>query len=524
MCGYIMEIITKGLNWFVFIILLIILLLCFPYFVIYASSFSAQIKLDEAILIKIFTLISGICILLFVFRKNRLGVWAFKLTNQLSIRNTLILILLFGFILRILWILLVPTVPHSDFGMMYKYAQEVQQGNYNGFHNYAYFARFAHDTVTVLYFSLFYNFTTNPLLLIKLINVLFSTLAVYYMYKIVAKIYNETLGLLAAFLLAIFPPFIMYNSQTMSENLAVPFYLISVYYFVLIIKNESTFHENESKYLFFCGLALSMANMFRMVGSVFLIAYIIHFILYKGLKKSVLRLPIIIATYFIPLYLISSLLIYNGITETHLWKSKEPSWTSVLKGTNFESIGHWNVEDAKLPDIYNHDPDKIAQASKQIIKDRLSNASLQKISTFYLYKFGSEWAVPDMSAYDWTVPDASVSNSSATKFLRRFESTVLIPSTLFYLFLLYFSILSLMKNKGRPEEISFFLILFSGFVMLLLITEAQARYAFIISWIFIIFAIGGLKSNHDTNFKVHPSRSFKYSNFLCYLFSIGRLF
>lgn len=490
------KIFTKVLSWFVLIILLIIVLLCFPYFVVSLSlsSFSVQFQLNEASFVaKFITLIISVFILLVIFRKKRLGIWGSKLTNPLSGRNTLILIMLLAFIVRLLWILLVPTVPFSDFGLMYEYAQEVQQGNFSGFHNYAYFARFAHDTVTVLYFSLFYNLTANPLFIVKFINVLFSTLAVYYMYKIVTQIYGEPLGFLAAFLFAIFPPFIMYNSQTMSENLAIPFYLISVYYFILLIKNELTFHGNESRYLFFCGLALSMANMFRMVGSVFLIAYIMHFMIYKGIKKSILRMPIIFAAYMIPMYLISSILIYNGITETHLWKSKEPAWTSVLKGTNFESKGHWNEDDANLPEIYNHDPVKIAQASKQIIKERLLNASPQKILALYLYKFGSEWADPDMSAYDWTVPVASESNSPSTKLVRKFESAISITTTLYYLFLLYFSSLALMKNKGRQEEINFFLILFSGFVMLLLITEAQARYAFIISWVFIIFAIGGLK-------------------------------
>ena len=59
------------------------------------------------------------------------------------------------------------------------------------------------------------------------------------MFKIVRQLYDERLGLVAAFLFAIFPPFIMYNSQTMTENLAMPFFLISVYYFVLLIKPKS---------------------------------------------------------------------------------------------------------------------------------------------------------------------------------------------------------------------------------------------------------------------------------------------
>lgn len=502
---------TNLLRFSVMIILSIIVILAFKNMASYSSIFSTQFNL--LLLSKIFIFII-IFILLIVFKDKLIGVWSLVLPNKLSIRNTLILIIGLAFIIRFLWILLIPTVPFSDFKLMYECAQNVQQGDFSCFHNYEYFARFAHDTMTVLYFSLFYNLTDNPLFLVKFFNVIFSTLSVYYMYKIVAQIYNKQLGLLAAFLLAIFPPFIMYNSQTMSENLAIPFYLISVYYFVLYINNKDAFHRYGTKYLCFCGFALSMANMFRMVGLVFLIAYIMYFIIYKGIKRSVSRVSIILAAYVIPMYLISSLLVFNGITEIHLWNSKEPSWTSVLKGTNFDSIGHWNEEDAKIPDIYNHDPDKITLASKQIIKERLLNAPPEKLFTFYLAKFGSEWIYPEMSAYYWTVPVVSESNSLSPLLVNKFQTEILIATMLFYFFLLFFSILSMMRNKGQPEERNFFVILFFGFVMLLLITEAQARYAFIISWIFIILAIGGLKGLLDTNFKVQHGKSVKPSKFL----------
>ncbi|ODA40783.1 membrane protein [Desulfosporosinus sp. BG] len=503
---------NKCLSKLALIILNIIVIACICYFAVSSSSFS--------LVAKSFSLICCLFILVVVYGKKRFESWICKLINRLGCRNTLILIILLGFSMRLLWILLVPTIPISDFGLMYEYAKEIQQGNFTGFHNYAYFARFAHDTITVLYFSIFYNLKSNPLIIIKFMNVLFSTLAIYYMYKIVEQIYDVWLGLLAAFLLAIFPPFIMYNSQTMSENIAITFYLISVYYFMLVINKKKKFHGNELRNLCFCGLALAMANMFRMVGSVFLIAYIMYLILFRDVRKLYFLMPFMLLTYFIPIFLISSILIYNGITETHLWNSKEPIWTSVLKGTNFESNGHWNVEDAKLPEIYNHDPDKITQASKQIIKERLLNASPQKISTFYLYKFGSEWADPDMSAYEWATKNIPESSPTAN-LIRKLKSEILIVTTLFYLFLLYFSIKSLLRNRDRPEEISFFLLLFCGFVILLLITEAQARYAFVISWIFIILAIGGLKGRHVTDFKIQRSRSIKYSDLLRFLLSNG---
>ena len=495
---------TKLLRVFAFIILFIIVIQFFYNIFLNITHNHIEISTLRSIWSKAAAiLLSSVFVFLVAYfgvcHKKRIGVRLLHTINKINAGKGLVGILLLAFVIRLLWILFIPTIPSSDFGLMYKYAQSVQQGNFNGFHNYAYFARFAHDTVTVLYFSLFYNLSSNHLFIIKFFNVLFSTLTVFYMYKIVKQLYGKQYGLLAAILLAIFPPFIMYNSQTMSENLALPLFLISVYYFVLLIKDELTSHWDKSRYLFFCGFALSIANMFRAIGSIFLFAYIIYFFVYKGIKSSVVTMPVLIACYVIPMYLLSSLLIFNGITDTYLWHDKEPAWTSVLRGTNFAYQGRWNPEDAKLPGIYNYNPDKVAQASKQIIKDRLYNASYQQISSLLLSKIGIEWASSDIGAYDWTLPAPSESDSSIIKLVRKFEPVMRVTTALFYLFLLLFSIFYLMENKDWQEEISFFLILFCTYVLLLLITEAQARYAFSLAWIFIIFAVGGFKGFGNPN-------------------------
>lgn len=482
------KFVSSFLSWFV---------LSFLVFIFFISLLTLK---------PVFSFTSLIFVFLLIFQRSRLRVLGSKLINLLHLNNPLPFILLLAFVLRLLWVILIPTNPISDFDLMYKSAQTVQQGNFSVFHNYEYFARFSHDTMTVLYYSLYYNLTSNPLAIIKLVNVLFSTLAVLFMYKIVKQLYSREPGLVASFLLAIYPPFVMYNSQTMSENLALPFYLISIYYFLLFSKAKPD-SEQKIRYLCFCGLALSAANMFRMVGVIFLIAYISYFVIYKGIRKSIFTMPVIFAGYLIPMYLISSLLITNGITETHLWKSKEPYWTSILKGTNFASVGHWNPEDAKLPELYNYDPDQITQAAKQIIKQRLGNASAQELSLFYAAKLGAEWASSEMSAYYWTVPPAP--DTPVTNTIRKFEAKILNTTTLFYLSLLYFGILSLIKNKLRhPEEIDFFAILLCGFILLYLITEAQGRYVFIISWIFVIFAAGGLRA---TVGDVQPAASLKHN-------------
>ena len=125
------------------------------------------------------------------------------------------------------WIFLVNTLPTSDFKLMYDTGIEVANGNYSSFYENNYFARFPHDTATVMYISLFFKVIKNPLFLIKFINVIYQTFCVYMIYLIGKKMYNGKIGRITALLMTLFPPFIMYCSEIMSENMAIPLFLIS---------------------------------------------------------------------------------------------------------------------------------------------------------------------------------------------------------------------------------------------------------------------------------------------------------
>ena len=296
------------------------------------------------------------------YKRDKIIIWLQKL---LDVKNLIIFVMLTSFIIRILWITLTQTMPVSDFAIMYNSGKEVFSGNLSGLHGVNYFARFPHDTITVLYYSLFYNFNEDPIFLVKLFNVFFSTLSVFIMYCIVKQLFGYKSAIVSAIILSLFPPFVMYNSQMLSENMAMPFYLTSIYFFIKYIKNMS-----QHRWIIFSGLALSAANMFRMVGVIFLIAYIMYLIVYKDIKSSLKPIPIVIIMFILPLYITSTLLLSNRIIESHLWQPKETALTSVLKGTNLESFGFWNKEDSDISSKYNYDYTRVKEESIKIIKER----------------------------------------------------------------------------------------------------------------------------------------------------------
>ncbi|MGL5378887.1 ArnT family glycosyltransferase [Clostridium sp.] len=390
-------------------------------------------------------------------------------------------IILLALILRIIWIILVPTEPASDFKLMYTYSNEVSQGHYYGFKDFNYFARFAHDIITVMYFSIFHKLFENPLIFIKIFNVIFQTSAVIFMYKLGREVFKDELtAKIAAFLLAIFPPFIMYTSQTMSENMAMPFYIASIYYFFKAINKKDKLSIIMAS---ICGITLSIANMFRMVGPVIIIAYILYILVYDE-RRNLLKCVIpMLCSFMLMTYITSSILLYKNITEVHIWNSKEPSITSILKGTNMEHSGAYNKEDAELPIKLKHDKDAIKKEAKEIIENRFVNSSPSKITIFYITKLAKQWGQGDFGALGWTVKgDESIFAEIIKKYNRLFFPLICI----IYVYIILRVIISLYKRQNINKEMYFFYILIGGFILLYLITEMQPRYAFISSWIFII--------------------------------------
>ena len=421
------------------------------------------------LLMVILLLATSIIILVFK-RKNSIK----QIINKLNIKHILILSLL----IRILYIVLIKTKPVSDFALMYESGADVANGNFTSFHGFEYFARFAHDTITVLYFSAFYHISQNPLFLVKVINAILGTLSVYLLYKLVYQINNDVNSAkTCALIMAILPPFFMYASQTISENMGMPLYIGGILFLFKALKSN-----NKMKYIYYliCGVLISFGNMFRMVGYVFILAIIMYLILYHNYKEAIKGILTVLISFILILVSVSNILIINNITEVQLWNSKEPSITSILKGTNVKSFGMFNSEDAALPESVDFSADKIKEKAKETIKYRLTNTNPLILAGFYVIKAGVQWGCGDFGAIDMTGNDG-INLIAGNRFAWMFVTGI------FYTLLLL-RINNKLDSKKDEQIVSmkFFYILFGGFIILYLITEMQPRYAFIVSWILII--------------------------------------
>lgn len=406
----------------------------------------------------------------------------YKLYNYLKRRSDFryhsFIVLGLAFVLRLLLVLLTDTKPMSDFATIYSCSESFAKGEYWVFKGISYLARFPHLTILTIYLGAIQKIFNNVLFIMKLINIVLSTINVYLIYLMNVDLFDsKEKGIRAGLIASVFPPFILYNSVACSENIAMTFFLGSIYCFILVIKMK----KNISC-LVLSGLLLSIGNLFRMVGYIILIAYIMYLVIYTLDKKTLKSTFILLLAFFIPLYIANSVLLSLGITEYPLWKGREPVITSVLKGTNFSSIGMWNEEDSKIPELYNYDYDKVSEVSKDIIKERLFNTPLYKLVAFYIAKFVAKWSVGDFLAVSWNTGQLGVLNTSAN-----LSTYLTLYCQLFYSILFLFAFLGLF-NKNEyivKKEINLMYIIFCGYGLIYLITEQQSRYSYIVSWLFI---------------------------------------
>ncbi|MGL5648392.1 MAG: glycosyltransferase family 39 protein [Clostridium sp.] len=409
--------------------------------------------------------------------------------KKLSVRSKVIIIIVWGAILRILWMLNANTMPQSDFHTMYVSGQQLLAGNNSAFIGTGYLGRFPHLVPMAVYMALMIKLFTHNILAMKVVNLILGLWCIYLMYRIVKEVFDsEKYGLIGGILAAVFPPFITYVGVLVTENLAIPFYMLSIYIFILCIKKKL-----NPWWLFGAGLALGVGNLFRMVALVTVVAMAMFLIIYTKDKWTLKAKNIIVIFIAFQLVTVGTglILMKAGVTNTLLTNGTEPNITSILKGTNIQSGGRWNPEDAAIPAECHFNKQEITKVCDKIIYDRLTETPKSVLAGFYLKKYVLQWSEGTASGMYWTEL-----NMKPSQMFIDFNDGGLGIFQLVFAAMLLFVVIGLF-NKKRSKEgnglINLFYIMFCGYGITYLITETQGRYAYIVSWIFIIMAIAGLE-------------------------------
>lgn len=468
---------------------------------------SVGIIFASLIVVNLGTIIFGIVLLLSIILGYKL------IGNNMNSKNKLILILTIGLAVRVLWLLNANSIPNSDFKTMYVCAGDFLNGDKSAFYGTGYIGRFPHFTITTLYMALMmYLFPLSNLLAMKIINLISSVGVLLLIYLIVNEVFSNKIYALEATLIgAIFPPFITYTGVFCGENMAMPFYLLSIYVFLLGLKYK------RSLLFILSGAILAFGNLFRMIALVVLIAYLIYLLINYNEKilNKVKQMIFITVPYLMIIFIVSSLLQNAKITEYPLWRGSEPKITSVLRGTNINSFGTWNPEDAKLVEDNLGDYDKIEKLCKSVIIERLTTTPVLKLSQFYIVKFILQWSVGDLCGSLWTLRDVDQSNVLLPI---NVVNIIGVPASAAFQFI-YAAIILLvlmgMFNKNtiyKNKSISLFLLILCGYGAAYLITEGQPRYSYIACWVLIILAVNGLDFIKNRNITLSFGKKIKIKN------------
>lgn len=195
----------------------------------------------------------------------------------MSLRNKLLLILIIGFLFRVLWILNVNSILILDFKVIYDNVGNFINGDRLIFYGIFYIGRFLYLIIIILYILFIrYVFLISNLLVIKIINLIFSMIVLILINLIINVLYkNKNYVLIGILIGIIFLFFISYVGVFCSENLVMLLYLLSIYLFLIVMK-----FKDKIKFFILCGVILGIGNLFRMVVMIVLIVYLIYILIY----------------------------------------------------------------------------------------------------------------------------------------------------------------------------------------------------------------------------------------------------
>lgn len=189
-----------------------------------------------------------------------------------------LLILLAGIILRLAWIIIIPTYPETDFMWYHVKGLELSQGK--GFLNgvYPYYA--GTPGVPTAFrpigypgtLALLYLVFGSKLIVGKLFNIVLSTLIMFLTYRLAKQFFNEKIAIITLALFAFSPLAIAYNSIHCSEILFSAILMLSIYLF---------FNKNNPLLI---GLLIGYLTLIRPIGMFIPLIFAFFMFIKKDLK------------------------------------------------------------------------------------------------------------------------------------------------------------------------------------------------------------------------------------------------
>lgn len=415
----------------------------------------------------------------FIWLVLALGLSLFLARNE-KIKKFGLLLFIVSFLVRLAVIVVLNFPQVYDFATLLDASHMFADGDYS-FNQWWHFHTWGYQTGFVIYQGLLLKLFNSEFLL-KLLNVLYSSLLVLFIYKLGKRISDEKSARVASILYMIFPFYLFLNTVMVNSHLAT----ILMYFGILfLIKKEKSFKD----YLI-AGILISLGNIIRPEGIIVVLTLLVYeFFLFnkKDVVNTIIRVVSFLIVYFSIGCFASFLVVKSGVNPSGL-SNKDPLWKFIL-GFNYETCGYYNDDDSK----YQIDREtEINIIKKRAFGDlsRTGKLMLCKIDHFWLSS-GLDMETGSFNDKHVSVLGIDVSFSDLSEIAVDFNQGV-------HIFIFSMFLLGIFVNRKKlSNEVLFLLIMCVITFFVFLFIEIQPRYAYFIHISLFILASLGIKSIYE---------------------------
>lgn len=381
-----------------------------------------------------------------------------------------------SFIVRLVFVIVFAFPQVYDFATLLEASHMFSHGDYS-FSSWFHFHTWGYQTGFVIYQGLLLKLFNSEFLL-KLLNVLYSSCLVLFIYKVSKRISDERSSRIVSLLYMIFPFYVFLNTVLVNSHLATLLMYLGI---LFLTKKDKCFKDYV-----FGAILISLGNIIRPEGIIVVLSLLVYEVFLFDKDKvlnTFVRVCSFLIIYFSIGFLASNLVIRTGVNPSGL-ENKDPLWKFIL-GFNYDTCGYYSDDDSK----YQVD----RETEINIIKER-AFGDLSRTGKLMLCKVNHFWLSSDMDIETGSFSDKRVNVLGLDiGFDDIFSSAVRFNSNINIFVLIMFLVGLFFNRKSISSDVLFFLIMIVISFFVFLFIEIQPRYLYFIHVSLFILASLGLR-------------------------------
>ncbi len=391
-----------------------------------------------------------------------------------------LLLFLISFIVRLVFIIVFNFPQVYDFATLLDASHMFSNGDYS-FNQWFHFHTWGYQTGFVIYQGFLLKLFHSEFLL-KLLNILYSSLLVLFVYKLSRRISDEKSARVVSILYMVFPFYLFLNTVLVNSHLATLLMYLGI---LFLIKKEKSFKDYV-----IAGLLIALGNIIRPEGIIVVLTLLVYeFFLFDKSKllNTLVRISSFLIIYFSIGFISSFLVIKSGVNPSGL-ENKDPLWKFIL-GFNYETCGYYNDDDSK----YQVD----RETEINIIKER-ALGDLSRTGSLMLCKIDHFWLESGLELETGSFNDKSMNVFGINIKFSDISNEAMSFNKDINIFILFMFLLGIVVNRKKiSNEVLFLLIMTVITFFVFLFIEIQPRYMYFIHVSLFILASLGIKSIYE---------------------------